>query len=157
MNADQLRSRQARARDRSRAPSFYAVSAPDTARNTGRGPTKDRVTAPSSLHRAEYGRPVGLYVVQPDLRYTSARSEAYAPVFLFFASFKSPPRLCASLLALSSLPSVCSSLSPVTLPAASLIAPLALSAAPLSVRGPCTDSCVGLIVPTTCRLERPFH
>src|SRR4029077_5933136 len=61
------------------------------------------------------------------------------------ASFKSPTRLCASPLALSSLPSVCSSLSPVTLPAASLIAPLALSAAPLTCSRSIYDSCVGLM------------
>src|SRR5205085_8068299 len=48
------------------------------------------------------------------------------------ASFTSPATLCAAPFALSILHSVSSFLSPVTLPAASLIAPLALSAAPFT-------------------------
>src|SRR6185312_17070635 len=73
------------------------------------------------------------------------------------ASFTSPAALWAEPFALSSLPSVCSSLSPVTLPAASFIAPLALSAAPLTCSRSIYDSCGGIDVLTTCRLERPFH
>src|ERR1700689_5407799 len=46
------------------------------------------------------------------------------------ASFTLPVALCRSPLALSNLPSVSSCLSPVTLPAVSLMTPFALSAAP---------------------------
>src|ERR1700745_71556 len=75
---------------------------------------------------------------RPPLRAASLR---FALAFLYFftllatlraASFTSPAALCTSPLALSALPSSCISLSPLTLPAPSLMAPLVFSANPFT-------------------------
>src|ERR1700745_773557 len=75
---------------------------------------------------------------RPPLRAASLR---FALAFLYFftllatlraASFTSPAALCTSPLALSALPSRCISLSPLTLPAPSLMAPLVFSANPFT-------------------------
>ena len=72
------------------------------------------------------------------------------------ASFKSPARLCASPLALSSLPSVCSSLSP-DLASGVLNCALGFVRGSLNVFAVHIRLLCGIDVPTTCRRERPFH
>src|SRR6185312_15393718 len=84
------------------------------------------------LSRAEpknNGRPI-TRIGRPSCPARSSRDRRDA--YFFNASFASPTALCTAPFTLSTLPSVSSFLSPVILPAFSLMAPLALSAAPFT-------------------------